>query len=68
MQLLCGVSCVHLLYLQEVLAQGKGNASSSVNQEVDLDDLMDVSLTMHLYFILMFMHLYYLFILVYRIE
>lgn len=68
MQLLCGVSYVHLLYLQEVLAQGKGNTSSSVNQEVDLDDLMDVSLTMRLYFILMFMHLYYLFILVYCIE
>ncbi|KAM7529680.1 hypothetical protein LguiB_033090 [Lonicera macranthoides] len=29
------------LWLREVLAQGKGNASSSVNQEVDLDDLMD---------------------------
>ncbi|KAM7524126.1 hypothetical protein LguiA_014028 [Lonicera macranthoides] len=28
-------------YQKEVLAQGKGNASSSVNQEVDLDDLMD---------------------------
>ncbi len=31
------------MILQEVLAQGKAQASSSVNQEVDLDELMDVS-------------------------
>lgn len=34
---------VSLLILQELLAEEKGRASSSVNQEVDLDELMDVS-------------------------
>lgn len=29
--------------LQELLAQEKGRASSSVNEEFDLDELMDVS-------------------------
>lgn len=31
------------LFPQDLLAQGKANASSSANDEVDLDELMDVS-------------------------
>jgi hypothetical protein len=32
------------MMLQELLSQDKAQASSSINQEVDLDELMDVSL------------------------
>jgi hypothetical protein len=36
-----------MLMLQEILAQEKLKSSSSFNEEVDLDELMDVSLMFH---------------------
>lgn len=36
------------MMLQDLIAQGKAQPSSSINQEVDLDELMDVSLMLHL--------------------
>lgn len=47
---------MHLLTFQELLAQEKVQASSSNNDEVDLDELMDVGLMIGIlpYCILMF--------------
>ena len=36
--------CVNVMILQDLLAQEKAQSSTSFNQEVDLDELMDVSL------------------------
>lgn len=40
------------LMFQELLAQEKAQASKSINQEVDLDELMDVSFDLFLFFYL----------------
>lgn len=40
---------MHKLDLQEILAQEKAKASASANEEVDLDELMDVSYYAHMY-------------------
>lgn len=37
------LTCAYMM-LQELVTQGKAQTSSSINQEVDLDELMDVSL------------------------
>lgn len=37
------ISCVHSLVLQELLVQEKSQTSAAANQEIDLDELMDVS-------------------------
>lgn len=38
-----GLTCVLSLVSQELLAQEKSQTSTAANQEVDLDELMDVS-------------------------